>query len=842
MAYLALTAANLFLREPLALVKSHSTVEETMFCYNNRLKALCLLGILGVTFLGSMVSVAVEETKTGLTHPTGTNREALPALSQVIPSAIRLDEQYARLTEQLKEFSDLSLTKEKLAHLSDRVNGFSKQWLTLKTNKESNFDQLSDLKLELAEKTDSLNRVSETLIDKLEKVDRWKREWLRENDKWAKWDMVVKKDMALDPVKNSVTKARQTIDIAVKLIDKELQPLLATQQEIGNIQSRIRLLDAEIKSRFVKGWGTDTQEYDPLFFSPSYFFQLTSKELWLKMLTAFSSISWPKQDFFVKHGWVILSQVLLALILSISIFRHRDSLEKSEQWVFFSSRPFSVGTIIGILTFFPFYSFKSLSWNLILSLATVIAFLRLVGGVVSEGRKRRLIFCMAVFFILTIFFRMINLPMPFFRLYIFFAALTGLSFSFWNGVARPGREDSTFYTWSLRAGAVLFLVILIANVGGHSSFATRLFGLSLGTAFLFLVYMMLILLAKGVLEFIVNSMPVQKFPIIRNKTPGIIAQSSRALNLVLGFFLVAVILSAWGIYASPAAAVEGLLSLGFAIGSQNITLALVITAAVLLYGSYITSWTIQALLLDEILPRRQMDRGIQISITRLLHYALVFLGFILALMALGLELTNLTILGGAFGIGVGFGLQAIVNNFASGLILLFERPVKIGDTIELGEQWGVIKKLGLRATIVQTYDNAEIVVPNSDLISNQVTNWTLAERRVRIKINVGVAYGSDVSLVMKILMECAEEHALILKDPAPQVLFMGFGDSSLDFELRVWVADFADRRIVPSDMHQAIDRKFRQSNIEIPFPQRDLHVRSLDEAVSSSLKNKESRS
>jgi small-conductance mechanosensitive channel len=180
-----------------------------------------------------------------------------------------------------------------------------------------------------------------------------------------------------------------------------------------------------------------------------------------------------------------------------------------------------------------------------------------------------------------------------------------------------------------------------------------------------------------------------------------------------------------------------------------------------------------------------------------------------------------------------------VNNFASGLILLFERPVKIGDTIELEENWGVIKKLGLRATIVQTYDNAEIVVPNSDLISNQVTNWTLAERRIRIKVNVGVAYGSDVDLVLQLLKECADEHELVLKDPAPQALFMGFGDSSLDFELRVWVADFADRRIVPSDMHQAIDRKFRQSNIEIPFPQRDLHVRSLDEAVSSSLKSKE---
>jgi len=432
--------------------------------------------------------------------------------------------------------------------------------------------------------------------------------------------------------------------------------------------------------------------------------------------------------------------------------------------------------------------------------------------------------------------------MPFFRLYIFFAALAGLAFSLLDGMARPRKEDSAIYTWSLRAGSIVFLVILIADAGGNSFFATYLFGLSLGTVFLFLAYMMLVLLARGVLEFIVRSGSFQKFPIIHNNTRGIIVQSARLLNLLLGFFLVTVILSSWGVYASPAAAVTGVWTIGFDIGSKNITLGLIITATMLLYGSYITSWTIQSLLLDEILPRRRMDRGVQISITRLLHYALVFLGFLLALVALGLELTNLTILGGAFGIGVGFGLQAIVNNFASGLILLFERPIKTGDTIELGEQWGVIKKLGLRATIVQTYDNAEIVVPNSDLVSNQVTNWTLADRRVRIKIHVGVAYGSDVPLVMQTLTECAEKHALILQDPAPQVLFMGFGDSSLDFELRVWVADFGDRIIVLSDLHQEIDRKFRQSNIEIPFPQRDLHVRSMDEAVSSSLSSKKSGS
>ena len=170
--------------------------------YCNRLKAVCLLGILGFTFLVSMVSIAAEETNTDTNSLKHTNQDNIPALSHVIPSAIRLDEQHTHLTEQLKEFSDLSLMKEKLAHLSESVNALSKQWLTLKTNKESSFDQISDLKLKLAEKTDSLNSVSETLIDKVEKEDRWKREWLKENDKWAKWDMVVKKDMALDPVKN----------------------------------------------------------------------------------------------------------------------------------------------------------------------------------------------------------------------------------------------------------------------------------------------------------------------------------------------------------------------------------------------------------------------------------------------------------------------------------------------------------------------------------------------------------------------------------------------------------------------------------------------------------------
>jgi small-conductance mechanosensitive channel len=282
------------------------------------------------------------------------------------------------------------------------------------------------------------------------------------------------------------------------------------------------------------------------------------------------------------------------------------------------------------------------------------------------------------------------------------------------------------------------------------------------------------------------------------------------------------------------------LALGFTVGSQKLSIGLMLTALGLLYGAFLISWAVQAILMEEVFTRRGIDPGARVSIGRLIHYALVLIGFMLALIALGFDLKNITILGGALGVGIGFGLQTIVNNFVCGLIMLFERPVKVGDTIELNTQLGQIKKVGLRSTVVQTYDNSEIVVPNSDLITNQVTNWTLAERLSRIKIPVGVAYGSDVPLVMETILQCAADNQIVLKSPAPKVLFVNFGGSSLDFELRVWVADYDTRMQVVSELHQEIDRRFRELDIEIPFPQADLHVRSIDDSATAAVNSRKS--
>ena len=213
-------------------------------------------------------------------------------------------------------------------------------------------------------------------------------------------------------------------------------------------------------------------------------------------------------------------------------------------------------------------------------------------------------------------------------------------------------------------------------------------------------------------------------------------------------------------------------------------------------------------------------------------YLVFVFGLIIGLQSVGLNLSSLAFLTGIIGVGVGFGLQNIVNNFVSGLILLVERPIKVGDRVEIGELTGDIVRIAARSTWVRTNDNVVIIVPNSDFISNRVTNWTANDRRVRINLRLGVSYSSNPVIVRRILLDLAQAQPDILHEPPPDVIFLGFGDSSLDFELRVWTEDsLRTPQILKSNLFYEIFRSFSEQNIEIPFPQRDIHVRSLPTSI-----------
>jgi small-conductance mechanosensitive channel len=211
-------------------------------------------------------------------------------------------------------------------------------------------------------------------------------------------------------------------------------------------------------------------------------------------------------------------------------------------------------------------------------------------------------------------------------------------------------------------------------------------------------------------------------------------------------------------------------------------------------------------------------------VTTLVHYTVLLVGFLLAFAAMGLDLNRFTILAGAFGVGIGFGMQNIVNNFVSGLILLFERPIQVGDTVQMGELVGEITRIGIRSSAVRTWQGAEVIVPNASFISEAVTNWTLSDRMRRIEIKVGVAYGTDPERVLELLSKVAADHPLVLTEPAAVALFLGFGDSALDFELRVWTNRFEQWVRIRSELNVAVNAALRDADITIPFPQRDVHI------------------
>lgn len=280
----------------------------------------------------------------------------------------------------------------------------------------------------------------------------------------------------------------------------------------------------------------------------------------------------------------------------------------------------------------------------------------------------------------------------------------------------------------------------------------------------------------------------------------------------------------WGVTRQEMATRGGALLQGFKVGDVTISLTAIGLGVLAFILMLALTRAIQRAMLTKLLPRTRLDIGAQHSLTTGLGYIGAILAGVVGISALGIDLSNLAIVAGALSVGIGFGLQSIVNNFVSGLILLVERPVKVGDWIIVGDRQGIVKRIAIRATEVETFDRSSVIIPNSDLISNPVINRTHKDRHGRVEIPVGVAYGSDTRRVHELLIEIGKTHAEVLLIPEPFAVFIGFGDSSLDFELRVYTANNLRGMSIATELRHVIHERFAAEGVEIPFPQRVLHM------------------
>ena len=800
---------------------------------------LHLKNTLGTALLTAAILISTcvpAHTQPTADQAAGTKQElavAAPDLGEIIPLAAKLSGRLATLEIEVTGILDVSEIEKKYAAIEANLRGPAGQLQRLKDSKEFRFNKLAELREAIEQENETFEEISEPLKKAIRRLGAWREEWLAEKKHWNEWRSSLLEQGTLDQVKSTFQKANNTIETALNLVLMQLDSMLAIQEKAGNIHTDINVFGAELDGLILASRHSLLFDTSPPMFSSRYFSQFSST-LWRAVQNGLDDIAWPDNRFFEQLGWIVLLQGLLSFVVIIAAYRKREILKGLKNWRFLAARPFSAGLLLGLMTTYFIYQYEGIpgTWNLAMTIVGGISFARIAGDLIETSWKRHFVYGLMIVLILIRLMDVVSLPLPLFRLYIVLTALVGLIFCL-RWARESGRhKDPILYPFSLRLLTFCFFFFIIAELWGKKGLAVYLFESLMRSIGIVLVFMLFMHMIRGGLEWLFRSSPLRRATMLYRDTDAVIRRAAIFIDAALWLLVVLpAVLVIWGVYDGLEGATKGLLALGINLGSQRITVGLVLASAGIIYGAFLVSWILQKLLMDEVLVRRQVERGVRHSVARLVHYAVMLAGFLMALSTLGFEVTKLTIMLSALGVGIGFGLQGVVNNFVSGLILLFERPVRVGDSIEISGKWAKIKKIGLRATIVRTIDEADLIVPNADMVNNQVTNWTLTNRRMRLAIPVGVAYGSDVPLVTETLMACANANPMVDKTPLPQVLFLSFGESSLDFELRIWVLDADHRLEAISQLHHEIDRRFREAKIEIAFPQRDLHVRSLGESV-----------
>ena len=383
---------------------------------------------------------------------------------------------------------------------------------------------------------------------------------------------------------------------------------------------------------------------------------------------------------------------------------------------------------------------------------------------------------------------------------------------------------------------LLSAISVISNLIGYTNLADFLLKVSLNSALMLIVAYALFLSLSAVAQ----GWLVQRYLRNSNQSPAHLSFLNKRIHYFIRFVVAAIFvfffLNLIDEWRTINEVIGSFMTEPYQVGSLSFTLGSIFMFLFVLLLSYGISRLIAFFLGEEfgLIYFFKLPKGIPAAISLVLRYSIIIFGLVIALAYLNVDLSEFNLMAGALGLGIGFGLQTVVSNFISGLILVFERPILPGDTVEVNNLFGKVKKIGIRACNISTYDGAEVVVPNNNLISHDLINWTLSDSIKRVEVLIGVAYGTDPNLVLKVLKNCAVKFDYVLTDREPSVFFTGFGESSLDFRLLFWVPFEIGLR-AKSDVCVEIFNQFKTENIKIPFPQRDVHIKNVSGSSSQGL-------
>jgi potassium-dependent mechanosensitive channel len=708
-------------------------------------------------------------------------------------------------------------------------------------------ERLSRLRDQALLEDGRLEGVRARLIGRLAELGDLSAQWAERRRLWRSWLEALQSEAAPAEAEAEVTAVLERIENVLEGAAAAASRPLDLQGRVDALRGEIAELSATVRTAQAERRRALLERAEPLLFSGEHRAQL--REGGWRAWDPTADIRPEAYLAFARGNLGLLGfYVLLALLIGgvVRTLSSTTFIKGAGDWSGLREHPWALGVFVSVVVAMTRITLAPPLWDVLLwSLFGATA--AILGRRFIGARPVRLtIYLLAAFYPAFLLLEVVRLPEPVFRVGL--AAVAACAIPLFLLLARDeGAGSSTRSgflraiagrTWPLRLGAGIWIGVLFALVLGFDPLARWALHATVMSAAVVFTVMLALVLVGGT-----------DVALARLGTEDTLARRAgvllaRRLSLLVRVVLVLagalVLLDIWGVSGSPIATWQRVMDAGFTMGTLRVTVGRTLFGGFVVYLAVLLSGLVRSLVAmgpdaKGRGPLLHADRGVADSITRLGQYAFVTLGVVLALAVLGVQLQNFAIIAGALGIGVGFGLQNVVNNFASGLILLFERPVRVGDTVVVGDVWGTIQKIGLRSTVLLTLDESEMIVPNGHLVSEKVINWTLTSSIARVFLPVSVAYGSPVAQVQEVLRAAAFAHPSVLKEPPPQALFMAFGDSSLNFELRVWVKDIRLRMEMRSTVLADIDTRLREAGIEIPFPQRDLHLRSIDGKVLGEL-------
>jgi small-conductance mechanosensitive channel len=775
----------------------------------------------------------------------GTPEGAAPAAEEAAPSVAELVPREQDLAQEgkdaletigdLTEISEIVARAEELEADQARIASRLDEALRQEYVRD---DRVATILQEASFLRDRLGELMDAASARLSTLDDLRRTWRRREEQWGRWREELRSDPQLaDVYREPIAGALETIGSVLEGVDAAVPELVEVQQRLQAIESGSQDT-VDRAQRVLRTWRQSLLRRNaPVLLSPEHR-QRLGAGLVDDLRTGVQSLVGDGVDFRPRDLLILLLQVVLAVSLGVGLRRLRPRISTGSRWASVLRHPWAIGLFVaaGGLWFLhgPLPPAGRLAQSVMLAASAAVV----ASGMFSNPAKRVLAYGISAAFVLFAASEASTLPVPLLRLLLAGLSLAGIALLALLARRSAGSawREQRWFVLGLRSGVGVLAVILITEVLGYHFLAQWLLEASVVTAFAGFVVTFLLRLGRGALYLLFRADAVRRSETLTQVGRVLSDRLLFLLKVGLVGFSLLYLASVWDLAESPAHAWERLVGLGISLGERRLTVGKLLLASVAVYLAWLGSWVTRTLLDRTVFERREFERGVRDSFFTLLHYTLIVLGVFLALSLVGVDLSTFALVAGALGVGIGFGLQNVVNNFVSGLILLFERPVRIGDIVDVGTERGEISKIGLRSTVLTTFDGAEQIIPNGDLISEKVVNWTLTTPRARLAVPVSVAYGNDPERVIEVLQELGREYELAQQEPAPMAIFTGFGDSSLDFELRIWLRAFDELLRARSELAARIVRRLADEGIEIPFPQRDLHLRSVPPEASEGLR------